>query len=119
MRKAGVRETDVRTAEWTGVGGAEWAVVREDDEAGSEVVGEEARRCPADRDDPAEGRNPTCMGSTTTESSMSIGSTSEGGVEACCCMLETEKRGANGNRVSSKITWREMMMRRVSSSMQR
>ena len=101
-------------------GEAEWAGVHKDDEAGeAEWAGVEAGRGPANRDGLAERDGPTCMGGTGTESGTLIRSASGGDVVSCCCMLETENCGAKGNRVSSKTTWRDMMMRRVSRSMQR
>ena len=110
--ETGERAGEVDEADWAGEAG-KWAGVLGDKEDRTGEAGVGAKRGPADR------RGPACMGGTGTEAGTSIRSSSGADGDACCCMLDTEKWGAKGNQVSSKITWREMMMRRDSISMQR
>ena len=110
--ETGERVGEVDEADLAGEVG-EWAGVlgNKGDRASETGVG--VKRGPADQ------RGPACMGGMGTEAGSSIGSLSVDDVDARCCMLETEKLGVKGNRVLSKITWWEMMMRRDSISMQR
>jgi hypothetical protein len=107
----------IKEAEWTGLGEAGADRIERSDagETGEAAVGAgggPVGRCIART------RGLVCMG-TGTEVTTSIRSTSEEYVASGCYNVNREKFGANGKRVSSKITCREMMMRRDSISMQR
>jgi hypothetical protein len=113
-------EADAWAGEEQAEGAGVWAGERAEEAGvrGVEAAGAvETGGGPVDRRAPAGRRSPVCMGGTGTESGMSIMSSSIGDED--CCRLDTEKSRGKGKLVSSKTTWREIMMRRDSRSMQR